>query len=134
MSNDTELFFVYGTLKKGGHFASQFDDYRVKSLEATIENCALFNLGWFPCIQYSEGSVVHGELHEYKHPDIVRATMDRIEGYSGNPEIDLYTRKRAVVCTAEGEFEAFVYEFAAKLPPHAKKVECGVWELSGTKD
>ena len=127
-------FFVYGTLKVGGHFADSFDEFRKSSAPATIKDHSLFNLGWFPTVAPEEGSVVHGELHEYNHPDVVLRAFDRIEGYTGNPKTDLYDRKVVKVTTEDGKVhEAFLYVFAQPLPSRAKKVESGVWALDGIK-
>ena len=135
MSN-TEKVFVYGTLKVGGHFADDFDEFRVKSTPAALKGHALFNLGWFPTVVSSitKGSEVHGELHEYKHPDVVMRAFDRIEGYTGKSDTDLYDRKRVEVTTEDGEVhEAYIYVFAQKLPSDAQKIENGTWPLNGPR-
>lgn len=132
--SETTLFFVYGTLKEGGHFASDFDAFRQKSVEATLNNHALYNLGWFPTIREEEDSSVQGELHEYVNPDVVTRAMDRIEGFNGDPRNSLFVRKKATVVTEEGdEVEASVYVLARDLPASAEKIEDGVWALSGTR-
>lgn len=133
--SDTVLFFVYGTLKEGGHFASGFDAFRQKSVEATLNNHALYNLGWFPTIREEEDSTVQGELHEYVNPDIVTKAMDRIEGFNGDPRSSLFVRKKVAVVTEEGEeIEANAYVLSRDLPANAKKIEDGVWALSGTQN
>lgn len=128
--SETEKFFVYGTLKVGCYFADQFDKFRVSCLPGHIENHALYDLGWFPCVKSKDGATAYGELHEYKHPDIVMRAFDRIEGYTGNPDIDLYTRKKVTVYTDAGEFEAYIYEFTQSIPDRAKEIEAGEWKES----
>jgi len=130
MSN-TEHFFVYGTLKEGGHFAPEFDPFRVRSERAKLRGFNLFNLGWFPGIVEGAGEVV-GELHTYEKPDEVQGRMDRIEGYSEkNEEGSLFLRKRVTVVVAEtGErVTCNAYIFNKGVPENAEKIDDGVWDL-----
>ena len=123
----TDLFFVYGTLKIGGYFAEQFNDFRINSEKAENEGSDLFNLGSFPGIKPGKGKVI-GELHEYIDPEKVTRNMDSIEGY--HPEIrdGMYIRRRVVVKTNSGQLkEAHIYVFNLKVPERAKKLTSGVW-------
>lgn len=123
----TDKFFVYGTLKAGGLFADDFDEYRISTKDAKLPGFELFNLGWFPAIQPGKATV-HGELHEYEDPDLVTAMFDRIEGYTGNPKNSLYDRRRVVVETEDGEEEAWVYVFQGTVSKESR-IESGVWEI-----
>lgn len=127
----TDYFFVYGTLKKGGSFASEFDSFRVYSKAATIKGFELFNLGWFPGIVKGNGEVI-GELHEYKNLDFVKQRIDNIEGYSEDYESSsLFLRRRVTAITENGEkVEANAYLFNRSIPNEAKKIENGVWNLT----
>lgn len=131
---ETDFFFVYGTLKVGGHFAKEFDDYRIRSEKANLLGHDLFNLGWFPGIIPGAGKVI-GELHEYKHPEIVQRAMDRIEGYTGDPKNSLFVRKLVTVTVNEtGEkVTCHAYQFNSDPSSNAEKVEDGVWALDGVK-
>ena len=126
----TDHFFVYGTLKEGGHFAPEFDPFRVRSKVATIKGYDLFNLGWFPGIVPGDGEVV-GEVHEYENLDFVGRRFDGIEGYSeAREDSSLYLRRRVTVVTEDGEeVEANVYLFNKSVPADAEKIEDGVWDL-----
>lgn len=126
----TKKFFVYGTLKDGGHFASDFDEFREKTEVAELKGYDLFNLGWFPGIIPGNGKVV-GELHEYKNHDEVQEKMDRIEGYNPNNEEDsLYLRKEASVTTESGEkTDATIYVFNKEPGIMSERIEGGVWDL-----
>jgi gamma-glutamylcyclotransferase (GGCT)/AIG2-like uncharacterized protein YtfP len=130
----TDFFFVYGTLKVGGHFAEHFDEYRVSSVKANLLGHDLFNLGWFPGIVPGPGKVI-GELHEYRYPDIVTKAMDRIEGYTGDPKNSLFVRKLVTVTINEtGEkVTCHAYEFNSKPSSNAEKVESGIWALKGVR-
>jgi gamma-glutamylcyclotransferase (GGCT)/AIG2-like uncharacterized protein YtfP len=125
----TDSFFVYGTLKVGGHFAKQFDRFRVNSVKAEVVGYDLFNLGSFPGIKPGAGKVI-GELHEYREPEKVTKAMDSIEGYVPEVKDGMYIRKRVSVKTETGEIkEANIYIFNLKVPERAKKLESGIWEL-----
>ena len=121
----TDFFFVYGTLKKGGCFAKEFDKFRVNSEEASINNMNLYKIGWFPGIVPGDGSV-KGELHEYKEVDKVRQIMNHIEGCTGSKS-DLFRCERHNVITSSGkEIKADVYIFNQSIK-HAKPIKNEVW-------
>lgn len=123
----TDLFFVYGTLKKGGYFAHEFDSFRITSEKAMIYNTALYDLGDFPGLVMGN-SIVKGELHKYSHPDIVLRKMDIIEGYHKDV-YSLYIRKRMTVITENSKKNiAYVYLFNQELGKYAKLIEDGVWK------
>jgi gamma-glutamylcyclotransferase (GGCT)/AIG2-like uncharacterized protein YtfP len=126
----SKKFFVYGTLKEGGHFAKQFDGVRKSAVRATLHNMDLFNLGWFPTIKPGDGQVV-GEVHEYEDDDKVLRTFDGIEGYNPErPEAGLYRRDEHEVVLENGEtVKAIAYTFNGEIPAKAKKIEDGVWPI-----
>lgn len=127
---ETDLFFVYGTLKVGGYFAEQFDKFRVSSVKAEVEGYDLYSLGSFPGIKPGQGKVI-GELHEYKDPERVTRSMDSIEGYQPEIKDGMYLRRRVVTKTESGENkEANIYVFNLKVPERAKKLTSGIWELA----
>jgi gamma-glutamylcyclotransferase (GGCT)/AIG2-like uncharacterized protein YtfP len=126
---ETDLFFVYGTLKVGGYFAKQFDDFRINTIEAEIEGYDLFDLGSFPGIKPGKGKVI-GELHEYRDPEKVTRYMDSIEGYQPELRDGMYLRRRIPVKTITGDIkEANVYVFNLKIPEYSKKLKSGIWKL-----
>ena len=126
----TKLFFVYGTLKRGGTLASGFDSSRISSEKATIHNMNLYQLGWFPGIVPGDGQVI-GELHEYKDPDEVVQAMDMMEGYDGT-ENSLFTRELAEVITSTGKkIEAIVYVFnKGKKEVFGNLIKSGIWDIT----
>lgn len=125
---DTDFFFVYGTLKEEGYFATEFDEFRMGSEKAVVHNTALYDLGNFPCLVPGD-SIVSGEVHEYSYPDTVLDRMDLIEGYRENDDSSLYIRKRMEVVTESGKrLIAFVYLFNQELGKDAKLIEDGVWK------
>jgi gamma-glutamylcyclotransferase (GGCT)/AIG2-like uncharacterized protein YtfP len=128
--SETGFFFVYGTLKEGGHFAEGFNEFRVRSDKANLQGYNLYDLGWFPGIVPGSGKVI-GELHEYENPDTVLKVMDRIEGYTGRPVDSLFIRKLVTVTVNEtGEkVTCNAYVLNGEPSSSAKKIDSGVWEL-----
>lgn len=123
--------FVYGTLKLGGMFSEKFLPLRISSERATLENFAMFSIrGYYPGIVFSEGGVVHGEVHEYQHGEAVLAEMDRIEGCGGkNKKDNLYNRYPQTVKLNYGkEVIAQVYIFNGSVAGF-KKIESGEWKI-----
>ena len=124
------LFFVYGTLKEGGHFAGSFDKDRISCRKAAALGFDLYNLGWFPGIVRGEGKV-YGEVHEFDDKDgrILRA-FDGIEGYSEKDDDGLYRRRKIKVTTDQGEeVDAFVYIFNQAISEKSEHIESGEWDL-----
>ncbi len=82
----TYKVFVYGTLKKGGRLNHYLDESRFVE-NKIIKGYSLYNLGWFPGIQFTgeETDVVHGEVWEISGDTLT--ILDRVEGVP-----TLYTR------------------------------------------
>lgn len=120
--------FVYGTLKVGGYFAGQLDDYRLSSEETSITGFSMYNLGNFPTVVRDDSGRVHGEVHDYKQGAL--AVLDRIEGYrEENPDSSLYVRETISV---DGE-DVFIYIINCeekeinKQFSRAHKIDSGKW-------
>lgn len=130
MNTRTELFFVYGTLKKGGCFSHKFDSLRIKCAHAEIDGFDLFDLGSFPGIVPGNG-VVNGELHEYIEPKLATMLMDTIEGYNSTSKDGMFVRKRILVKNSITDeiVEASVYIFNYELPKLSSIIKCGTWEI-----
>jgi|APCry1669188970_1035186.scaffolds.fasta_scaffold02208_4 gamma-glutamylcyclotransferase (GGCT)/AIG2-like uncharacterized protein YtfP len=129
MNTKTDLFFVYGSLKKGGYFSHKFDSLRIESICAEIDGFNLFDLGDFPCILPGKGKVI-GELHTYIEPKLATMLMDTVERYNSTLNNGMYIRKRVSVKTINNEvFEANVYVFNCELPHYAKIVKNGFWNI-----
>lgn len=128
--NETVKIFVYGTLKVGGFFAHRFDRVRLSSVEATLYDHALYDLGSFPGVVSSHNGTVHGEVHTFSHGEEVLAKMDYIERYNPHKEkSSLYVRQITTVQTPAGPKEVYLYVFNQPLPAGAKKIMNGIWEI-----
>ncbi len=122
-------FFVYGTLKIGGRFATYFDVVRKSSVKGILTNHVLYNFNLFPGIIEGDGNVI-GELHEYDEPKQVLMIMDDIEGFHNNSETDLYKRKTTTILTENDEqVLAWVYIYNQKLPKSSEKILSGEWVI-----
>ena len=122
--------FVYGTLKVGGYFALQFDEYRISSIPATAKGTMYEASGWFPAVIFDDEREVIGELHEYEDIDRVLRYLDYIEGC--DPEggsQNLYNRHIVEVTTENGDLvKAHTYEYNRETED-LKIRESGIWPI-----
>ena len=130
-------FFVYGTLKKGGYYAEDFNAVRTNCRKALLKGYDMYGIGHsgiagYPGIIPGSG-VVHGEVHTFdrKAMKAVLEAMDNIEGYEpGDPESSLYLRKKVIVELEDGtEERAMVYVFNRTIHKYYDKIENGVWDV-----
>lgn len=114
----TDLVFFYGTLMTG------FDRRRRAGIDHQLEfigrgsiRAALFDLGLFPAAIPAADGVVRGEVYRMRHPGVVLAALDEIEGYRpDDPDHSLYVRGEATVTLDDGRQEtAWVYFYNAPL-------------------
>jgi len=129
---DVGYVFVYGTLKCGGGLAVDFDEYRMKSMDATI-NGVIYK-GPFPLLKLNENGKVHGELHKFSNFKNVIKRMDQAEAYYKDYENEsLYIRRTVLISVNGRVYEAYVYEFhgyGGEIKTNDfKKIESGIWEL-----
>ena len=105
----TTRLFVYGTLKPGfGNYAQI--EHLVRSAQAASTQGVLVDLGAYPAMIPGHGRV-KGILLEVDEAALVIA--DRIEGYRGDREHNLFKRKKKIIrLESGGEVKAWVYEFA----------------------
>jgi len=122
--------FVYGTLKVGGYYASNFDNVRIDVKRAMVPG-KIYDGAGYPRLRLDDDEkLVYGELHTYEEGDDVLHLMDQIEGYQPKGNNNLYNRKKVKVLLENGESEeAYVYEYASDLSGRAKVVESGKWEI-----
>lgn len=118
--------FVYGTLKAGGMFdrSWNFHQSRINVIPGTV-NGIMFNVnGCFPGVVLRENEgAVYGEVHTYKPEDMpkVLEKLDFIES-----EGKLYNRIKTKIHTANGNVDAYMYEFACNTENLDRVVE-GRW-------
>ena len=105
----TTRLFVYGTLKPGHGNFSMIERLFRSSRPASTDG-VLIDLGAYPALIPGHG-LVKGVVLEMEEEAL--AIADRIEGYDGDQERNLYDRKKAIIrFEAGGEVTAWVYEYA----------------------
>jgi len=115
--------FVYGTLKKGGHFHHILQDSRFIG-EGAVEG-QLYNLGAFPGLVQGEGEV-KGELYEFGDGASLER-LDHLEGFfAGSPHKSLFVRKQRNIKVDGEEHLVWVYYFNMDVSEH-EKIE--VWNV-----
>lgn len=122
------MAFVYGTLKRGGRLHENMSGFEFAG-EATVPG-RLVNCGWYPgLVEGDAGEVVHGELYRAKDSrdteDLV-TRLDRIEGFTGYGQPNLYDRRILTATDAAGRTHpcwAYWWMGSRELP----KVNEGVW-------
>jgi len=127
MPEVTKLFFVYGTLKEGGHYSHHLKKFRRKVMKATVTG-TLYDLGYFPGMRLEGGNIVHGEVHEYKEARHVTEKMDEIEGYVG-PGMDNFYERVKTNALIEGKskpIEVETYIFSRPIDK-SKMIPDGNW-------
>jgi gamma-glutamylcyclotransferase (GGCT)/AIG2-like uncharacterized protein YtfP len=109
---ETNLIFVYGTLKRGEERAGRWPHEPVSVCAATTAG-TLYDLGEYPAMAQGDG-VVLGELWKIAPADMAETlrVLDEIECY-GNEDVDLYVRHVVECRTMAGESRrAYTYFYA----------------------
>ncbi|ANU21839.1 gamma-glutamylcyclotransferase family protein [Planococcus donghaensis] len=120
------LLFVYGTLKQGGKYHCYLDEAELVEERATAKG-SLYDTGLgYPAMVLSSDCQVEGEIYDI--PDVLWPALDYLEDYSGNPETDLYDKKKISVEVNGKIVETFAY--LAKDEQLLKKpIPAGKWEV-----
>lgn len=102
---EKEAVFVYGTLKKGGHFSRALEGQEFLGAAETAVPRPLY-LGTYPYVLKDKGKVpVKGEVYKVDAPCLRH--LDSIEGHPG-----LYTREKEEVVFPDGKrVTAWMYFF-----------------------
>ena len=99
--------FVYGTLLHG-----ESNHYVLKGATLLyiggVLQAEMYDTGnGYPAIELAEGSTIVGDIYEI--PDHMWLNLDDLEGHTGNPTTDLYSKEIVKVRTLDGLIEAVVY-------------------------
>lgn len=106
-----EKIFVYGSLRQEFWNHDKVLKNRLRNIELGTICGELYHLpAGYPAITTGTDTI-HGEvctLSQAKH----LKSIDLLEGYTGDPSIDLYTREKKVVTFADGHTEeCWVYVY-----------------------
>jgi gamma-glutamylcyclotransferase (GGCT)/AIG2-like uncharacterized protein YtfP len=111
--------FVYGTLRNDypGSMAGYLRRFAEFKERARLDNYALYDMGGFPCVTYSEGDKCYGHVFDGVSPEV----LDRLDSYEGYPIH--YNRERVIVNGDGGNtHECLVYTYS-NPPGRGTKVE-----------
>ena len=107
----TDLLFVYGTLRRGSAHANAARLARESSWlgTATLRG-TLYRVGWHPALVLEGEDTVTGDLLRLTDPGASLAWLDSFEGCGpDDPPPHDYRREIASVMTAGGAVDAMVY-------------------------
>lgn len=131
---DLAIVFVYGTLKVGGFFAEQFDEYRRKYFKATVYGALYSVNGQFPAALLGDEGVIHGEVHVYTNGIAVLEAMNNIEGCEvpeeeGHPA-NMFNRVTTIAefDNDNAEVPVFMYTWNQEIDS-LERINSGIWEL-----
>jgi gamma-glutamylcyclotransferase (GGCT)/AIG2-like uncharacterized protein YtfP len=115
--------FVYGTLKKGGHFHDVLQGSLLIG-EGEVEG-QLYNLGAFPGLVQGAGTV-KGELYELGGEANLER-LDHLEGFfAESPHKSLFVRKQRNIEVGGETHLVWVYYFNMDI---SGKERIGVWDV-----
>lgn len=106
-----EKIFVYGSLLQDFWNHDRVLKNRVRSIEKGTIVGDLYHLpAGYPAITSGENRI-YGEVCTLSHPKHLKS-IDLLEGYSGDPKIDLYKREKRTVTLKDGSTtECWVYVY-----------------------
>ena len=124
-------FFVYGTLLPGQPNYSLWDG-KIRSLKtAVLENCDIYDLGYYPMLVPQNGGLVTGKLIAVAQTayEEILARIDILEEYDPlQPDSSTYKRVQRAVKTSTGKkVDAWVYEGENNLVNGSVKIANGNW-------
>lgn len=120
----TYLVGVYGTLRNGEGNAGFLRNARQKDT-VTLTRYKMVSLGAFPAIYYTGDENDTVVMERYYVNDDILANLDRLEGYNGPGQRNLYDRDTQLI---DGEPTLFyVMPYAEHRNPPAPAVAGGDW-------
>ncbi|EPD50909.1 hypothetical protein HMPREF1210_02417 [Paenisporosarcina sp. HGH0030] len=99
--------FAYGTLLYGEKNHHVLEGAQLLYEKVTLPAIMYDTGDGYPAIELAQESIVIGDVYEV--PDYMWGDLDELEGYTGDPETDLYTKQMVNIKTRESILEAIVY-------------------------
>jgi len=125
-TENTEYYFVYGTLKRGyGNNRIFQNSPTAKFIEEAVTEPKynLYHLGGFPGVTENGNTSIHGEIWAVSDEE-TKKRLDMLEGYNKqNPENGLYDKKIITI----GDKNANIY-LINNWYGLKNKIESGKWE------
>lgn len=100
-----EKIFVYGSLLPDFWNHDKVFKHRLRgTMKGCLKDFSLYHLpAGYPAIVPGEDTI-YGEVCILSHTKHLKS-IDLLEGYTGNPDIDLYTREKRLVILENGQEE-----------------------------
>lgn len=105
----TNLFFVYGTLKKNFHNNVLLDGCKFLGKGVTDDGYIVHGKGFPKAVRYSKGCQLAGEVYEVTD----KGTVQRLDWLEGNGSFYLRS-KRMVTLESKEKGECWIYEYIAE--------------------
>lgn len=118
--------FVYGTLLHGEPNHHVLKGARLL-YSGTKLQAKMYDTGnGYPAINLAMGSTIVGDIYEIH--DQMWSNLDDLEGYTGNPTTDLYSKELVHVQTLDGLIEVLVYTICDESMK-LYEIPSGDWKL-----
>ena len=100
-----EKIFVYGSLRKDFWNHEKVFKHRLRKIEkGSLKDFSLYHLpAGYPAI-VPGNDTIYGEICTLSHAKHLKS-IDLLEGYTGNPAIDLYVREKKSILLEDGREE-----------------------------
>ena len=127
-----EKIFVYGSLRQDFWNHDKVFKHRMRGpiIEGKLEGYALYHLpAGYPAI-VTGADTVYGEICTLSHTKHLKS-IDLLEGYTGNPSIDLYTREKRPIILTDGSVElcwVYLYLNADYVRSKGRYIPHGDWK------
>ncbi|MCZ8538394.1 gamma-glutamylcyclotransferase [Paenisporosarcina quisquiliarum] len=99
--------FAYGTLLQGECNHHVLEEAKLLFKGLTLQAIMYDTGNGYPAIELTKDSLVIGDVYDV--PDHMWASLDELEGYTGDPKRDLYTKQMVHIQTECGVLDAVVY-------------------------
>lgn len=124
-----EKIFVYGSLLQNFWNHDKVLKYRTRSMHKGTLKGELYHLpAGYPAITTGE-TPIHGEMYVLSHPKHLKS-IDLLEGYTGDENIDLYIREKREVTLEDGSTHdcwVYIYRNEDYVKSKGKHISHGDW-------
>ena len=127
-----EKMFLYGTLMQDFWNHDKVFKHRLRGpiVKGQLENFSLYHLpAGYPAI-VAGNDIIYGEICTLSHSKHLKS-IDLLEGYTGNPSIDLYKREKLPIKLENGQVEmcwVYLYINEEYVKSKGKYIQSGNWK------
>lgn len=124
-----EKIFVYGSLLQNFWNHDRVLKNRVHSIEKGTIKGELYHLpAGYPAVATGDDQI-YGEVYTLSHNKHLKS-IDLLEGYTGNPEVDIYKREKRTVTLSDGtttDCWVYIYMDEHYVKKNGKYINHGNW-------